>query len=343
MKGVNVILLGFGNVGQAFLQVLQEKKEICLTRYGLDFLLRSVFRQGGALYSQQSLAVKEILEEYSPRASFHKDPAWHRGLGLEPVLESLEPGVLVECISSDRRSGEPGLSLMSAALERGWNVVTADKGPLVGGFRDLYEMAKGHQVSLKISGATAAALPTLDVALYSLAGTDIYQIEGILNGTTNYILTRIKEGAGYQEALAEAQSKGIAEPDPSLDITGWDTASKILIISSAVMETEFSVEDMKIQGIDKIPPGLLDQGRKEGQALKLLGKLSKEAGKFQLEVAPEVINSSHPLFGVDGANKGITFYTDTMGAVTVTGGKSDPRGAGAALLKDVITIYKRNI
>ena len=343
MKGVNVILLGFGNVGQAFLQVLQEKKEICLTRYGLDFLLRSVFRQGGALYSQQSLAVKEILEEYSPRASFHKDPAWHKDLGLEHVLESLEPGVLVECISSDRRSGEPGLSLMSAALERGWNVVTADKGPLVGGFRDLYEMAKGHQVSLKISGATAAALPTLDVALYSLAGTDIYQIEGILNGTTNYILTRIKEGAGYQEALAEAQSKGIAEPDPLLDVTGWDTASKILTISSAVMETEFSVEDMKIQGIDKIPPGLLDQGRKEGQALKLLGKLSKKAGKFQLEVAPEVINSSHPLFGVDGANKGITFYTDTMGAVTVTGGKSDPRGAGAALLKDMITIYKRNI
>jgi len=342
MKGVNVILLGFGNVGQAFLQVLQEKKEICLTRYGLDFRLRSVFRQGGALYSQKSLAVKEILEEYSPRASFHKDPAWHQGLGLEPVLESLEPGVLVECISSDRRSGEPGLSLMSAALERGWHVVTADKGPLVGGFRDLYEMAKGHQVSLKISGATAAALPTLDVALYSLAGTDIYQIEGILNGTTNYILTRIKEGAGYQEALAEARSKGIAEPDPLLDVTGWDTASKILIISSAVMETEFSVEDMKIQGIDKIPPGLLDQGRKEGQALKLLGKLSKKAGKFQLEVAPEVINSSHPLFGVDGANKGITFYTDTMGAVTVTGGKSDPRGAGAALLKDIIGIYRRD-
>ena len=342
MKGVNVILLGFGNVSQAFLQILQEKKEICLTRYGLDFRLRSVFRQGGALYSQKSLAVKEILEEYSPRASFHKDPAWHQGLGLEPVLESLEPGVLVECISSDRRSGEPGLSLMSAALERGWHVVTADKGPLVGGFRDLYEMAKGHQVSLKISGATAAALPTLDVALYSLAGTDIYQIEGILNGTTNYILTRIKEGAGYQEALAEAQSKGIAEPDPLLDVTGWDTASKILIISSAVMETEFSVEDMKIQGIDKIPPGLLDQGRKEGQALKLLGKLSKEAGKFQLEVAPEVINSSHPLFGVDGANKGITFYTDTMGAVTVTGGKSDPRGAGAALLKDIIGIYRRD-
>jgi len=343
MKGVNIVLLGYGNVGRAFLQVLQEKREIMLARYGLDFRLHSVFRQGGALYSPQPLAVKEILEEYAPRASFQKDPDWYQDLGLEHVLESTDPGVLVECISSDKKGGEPGLSLISVALERGWHVVTADKGPLVAGFRELFERARSHQVSLKISGATAAALPTLDVALHSLAGTDIYQIEGILNGTTNYILTRIREGAGYPEALAEAQSKGIAEPDPSLDITGWDTASKILIISSAILETEFSVENMKIQGVDNIPPDLLDQGKKEGQALKLLGKLSKKAGKFQLEVALEVIDSSHPLFGVDGIDKGITFYTDTMGAVTVTGGKSDPRGAGAALLKDIIAIYQRDI
>ena len=99
---------------------------------------------------------------------------------------------------------------------------------------------------------------------------------------------------------------------------------------------------MRVQGIDKIPPDLLEQGRKQGQALKLLGRLSKKAGKFQLEVALEVIDSAHPLYGVDGTDKGITFYTDTMGAVTIIGGKSDPRGAGAALLKDIITIFKRN-
>ena len=343
MKGVNIILLGYGNVGRAFLQVLQEKKDVILARYGLDFRLYAVFRRGGALYSQQPLAVKEILDKYCLGSSFHEDPAWHQDLELRPVLESLEPGVLVECISSDRRSGEPGFFLISAALERGWHVVTADKGPLVAGFRELFEKAKGHQVSLKISGATAAALPTLDVALHSLAGTEIYRIEGILNGTTNYILTRLRKGVGYQEALAEAQCKGIAEPDPSLDVSGEDTASKILIISSAVLETEFSAEDVRVQGIDKIPPDLLEQGRKQGRALKLLGRLSKKAGKFQLEVALEVIDSSHHLFGVDGTNKGITFYTDTLGAVTVIGGRSDPRGAGAALLKDIITIYQRTL
>ena len=151
MKRVNLVLLGYGNVGRAFLQVLEERREIILARYGLDFRLHSVFRQGGALCSPQPLAVKEILEEYPPRASFQKDPGWHQDLGLERVLESIDPGVLVECISSDRRSGEPGLSLISVALERGWHVVTADKGPLVAGFRELFERAKSHQVSLKIS------------------------------------------------------------------------------------------------------------------------------------------------------------------------------------------------
>jgi homoserine dehydrogenase len=196
-------------------------------------------------------------------------------------------------------------------------------------------------VELKFSGATAAALPTLDVALYSLAGTEISRIEGILNGTTNHILTRIMEGANYEVALKEAQSKGIAETDPSLDVSGWDTASKILIISNAVLKTDFSLDDMKIQGIESIPSKLLDQGREKDKGLKLLGRLWSKGGEYQLEVVLTVIDNSHPLFGVDGTNKGIVFFTDTMNSITVIGGKSDPIGTGAALLKDIVNIYRK--
>jgi homoserine dehydrogenase len=194
-------------------------------------------------------------------------------------------------------------------------------------------------VDLRFSGATAAALPTLDVALYSLAGTEISRIEGILNGTTNYILTRMKEGIEYQKALKEAQSRGIAEPDPTLDVGGWDTASKILIISNAVLHTDFSLADVKVDGITAVPTNLLNEGKEEGRALKLLGKITKETGSFHLEVGVTLIDKDHPLFGVDGTNKGITFLTDTMDSITVTGGKSDPRGTGASLLKDIINIY----
>ncbi len=337
-KVINIILMGFGNVGQAFLRVLREKNELCRTHYGLDIRVLSVFRSSGAFFSSQPLEIDAILE-YS--TSSQKSPDWKPDLNLTSVLESSEPGVLVECTPFGSQSGEPGLSHIRDALEHGWHVVTANKSPLVVNFQGLCEKARRNHVALKFSGATAAALPTLDVALYSLAGTEVSRIEGILNGTTNHILTRINEGVSYGEALEEAQSKGIAETDPSLDVSGWDTAAKILIITNAVLKTDFSLDDVRIQGIESIPPKLLNQGREKDKALKLLGRLWRKAGEYQLDVALTVIDNSHPLFGVDGTNKGIVFFTDTMNSITVIGGKSDPIGTGAALLKDIINIYRK--
>jgi len=265
---------------------------------------------------------------------------WRPGIRLDSVLEKERAGVLVECTPSNIKKGEPGLSHLHQALDRGWHVVTANKGPLVVDFPGLKRKAKEKHLALKFSGATAAALPTLDVALFSLAGAEITGIEGILNGTTNYILTRMEDGMDYREALREAQAKGIAESDPSLDVEGWDTASKILLIANEVLGTEFSMKDVKVEGITNISPHIVNQARKKGKSLKLLGKLTKIKDEFKIEVALSAIDDSNPLFGVDGANKGITFTTDTMDKVTVSGGKSDPRGAGASLLKDIINIYR---
>lgn len=332
--------MGFGKVGQAFLQIAHKKAEFCRRQYGLDIRFQSIFEIDGALFSSQTLEMGKILEEISSVSLFRKSSYWKPDVDLQEVLTSIEPGVLVECTPSNIRSGEPGISHIRQALEKGWHVVTANKGPLVVDFRGLREKAQENRVALKFSGATAAALPTLDVALYSLAGTEIFRIEGILNGTTNYILTRMKDGMDYQEALEEAQSKGIAETDPSLDVEGWDTASKILLIANAVLNADFTLDDVKIEGINLIPSHLLHQGREEDKALKLLGRFLKEE-EPHLEVTLAIIDSTHPLFSVNGANKGITFVTDTMNSVTVTGGKSDPRGAGAALLKDIINIYRK--
>ncbi|UCC40592.1 MAG: homoserine dehydrogenase [Candidatus Aminicenantes bacterium] len=342
MKKVNIILVGFGRVGKAFFQVVHEKTAFCQERYGLDLRLYSICEIDGALFSPDPLDASHILERFPSLSLMRENPYWKEGLHLRDLLSSIEPGVLVECTPSNIRSGEPGLNHLRQALDGGWHVVTASTGPLVVDFRGLREKAKEHGVKLKFSGATAAALPALDMALYSLAGAEVYRIEGILNGTTNYILTRMKEGMDYKQALEEAQSKGIAEPDPSLDVEGWDTASKILLITNAALDADFTLDDIKVEGITAIPTYLLVQGKEEGKALKLLGRFSKEE-KTPLEVSLKVIERSHPLYGVNGADKGITFTTDTMHSVTVTGGKSDPRGAGAALLKDIINIYRKNL
>ena len=339
MKNINVILMGFGNVGKAFLKLVNEKRKLCQQRYGLDIRFHSIFDLGGALVYSSLAGAGEILESLSLEPLLSENSHWRAGFSLLEALESVEPGVLVECTPSNIKSGEPGLTHIRQALQRAWHVATANKGPLVVDFRGLREMAEKHQVALKFSGATAAALPTLDVALYSLTGAEILQIEGILNGTTNFILTRMREGIDYEEALREAQEKGIAEHDPSLDVEGWDTASKILLIANAALEENFSLNEVRVEGITSIPPRLLRQGKEKGWSLKLLGKAKKERGQFQLAVGLHILDGSHPLYGVDGANKGITFMTDTMDSITVTGGRSDPRGAGATLLKDIINIY----
>jgi len=337
-KTVNLVLMGFGNVGRAFFALLQEKAGFIRTKYGLDLHLRAILEVNGGLFSSSSINQEDVTGKSA--AELARSPLWNPALALETVLGDIEAGVLVECTPSDIKTGGPGLRHIRTALDNGWHVATANKGPLAVDLKNLTQKAETKHVELKSSGATAAALPTLDVGLVSLAGAEILAVEGILNGTSNFILGRMEQGTGYSKALEEAQAKGIAERDPRLDIEGWDTAVKLLLIANIVMGLELSLADIKVQGITNVPPSLLEAARKEGKALKLLGKVRRKDSNISAAVSVSAIDRSHPLFGVDGTNKGVVYYTDSMGAIAVTGGKSDPRGAAAALLKDIINIYR---
>ena len=336
-RRIAVILAGFGHVGKAFVALLQEKGGSLRNRYGLDLSLRAILKSDGGFMAEADMPINGLSEMSAGQTSGH--PLWMAGLTVKSALKKSGPGILVECTPSNIQTGEPGLGHIRAALRAGWHVVTANKGPLAVDFKGLRDLAQANHLILKCIAATAAALPTLDVGLYSLAGAEIKTIEGILNGTSNYILTRMEEGAEYREALKEAQDKGIAEHNPALDVEGWDTAVKLLLIANSVLGLDITLQDIKVAGITKIPPELLARAKQKGKAYKLIGSMTRAAGRWKADVSPEAIDRSHPLFGVSGTDKGITFLTDTMGTVTVTGGKSDPRGAAAALLKDIIHIF----
>ena len=339
MKRVNIIIAGFGRVGRAFWKVVEDKRKVCRERYGLDLVLKAVFKSDGGIFSDTPISMKSSLPGAPLR--IQESPDWKPRLRVQNIIGDLEPGVLVECTPSDLRTGEPGLSHLMAALEKGWHAAAASKGALVLRFKELAGLARQNGVQLKFSGAAAAALPTLDVGIQSLAGADVLGIEGILNGTTNFILTRMGEGMDSEQALREAQDKGIAEPDPTLDIDGWDTACKLLLICNAVMRTDFGLSEVQVEGIRGISHELVIKASQLGKAIKLMGKCSKDERDrpLKLEVGLALLDRSHPLYGVNETTKGITFYTDTMGSVTLIGGKSDPLGTGAALLKDIIGIY----
>lgn len=337
-----VIVCGFGRVGRAFARLVREKSGLLRSACGLELAVVGIGELTGSLHRPDGLNAADAADAFERAGSFAGHPdreaAW-RGIDL---VRAARADLLVETTPTDVQTGEPAMSHVREALSRGMGVASANKGPFIRAYRELAALAREKGAALKVSAAAAAALPTLDVARTCLAGAEILSIEGVLNGTTNFILSRMRtDGGSYEEALAEAQALGIAETDPTIDVEGIDTANKLALIANVCMDADLRPEDIPRAGIAGFSAAEARSAAEGGKILRLVGAARREEnGRVKARVAPEALPPEHPLAGVDGAEKGITYETDTMDRVTLTGGKSDPRGAAAALLKDVINIHR---
>jgi len=334
-----IILCGFGNVGKAFAHLVQERREGIRKKYGLDLELVAVVDIGGAVISEKgALPIDKLLIHVENGGAVETLNTYGRpGISGVETISNCPAHVLVETTPTNLKDAEPGKGHMAAALKNGLDVVSANKGPLVLYYRELLDLARKKGCRVFMSAATAAALPTLDVGLLCLAGSDVLSIEGILNGTTNYILTRMHlEKCAYETALLAAQEMGIAETDPTLDVEGLDTRNKLVLITNQVFDREFSLSDVAVTGITGVTLSDIEAAESDGKVLKLIGTTEFVNDKLKLSVAPRALDPDHPLAVINFSEKGISYLTDTMGRVTVTGGKSSPVGAGAALLKDLI-------
>jgi len=343
MRTVGVVVCGLGGVGRALLGLLAEKKQDIRDSREIDFVLTAAVDIGGAAMSnnREGLppgALKAHLERKSPVEEFAD--CGRPGLSGQEAIRQAEAQVLVETTPTNLEDGEPGTTHIRTALEQKMEVVSANKGPLVLYFRELHELARANGCGIHISAATAAALPTIDVGRVCLAGTRILSVEGILNGTTNYVLTRMRtEGCTYEVALKGAQELGIAETNPSFDVEGKDTANKMILISNRIFGTDYGPDDIAVKGITEVTPGDIAAAAADGKVIKLIGSAVREGDRIALRVAPVALAGDHPLALVNGSEKAISYMTDTMDRVTVSGGKSSPVGAAAAVLKDMINAF----
>jgi len=342
---VKLIICGFGKVGQAFAELLDNKKDKLKNQFNLEICLVCVVDLFGAATIQgkgECIPLRSLLTFVKRGGRVDQFPSLGKEgfKGKQAILET-EADVLIETTPTNIITGESGLTHIRTALKRGINVISANKGPLVLKFGELNSLAKKQGVQLRFGAATAAALPTIDLGYYCLAGTEIIKIEGILNGTTNYILTRMHDsGCSVEEALSEAQNMGIAEKNPRLDLEGWDTANKLILIVNKLFGCNLALSEVTVKGILDVTRKEILNAKREGKIIKLIGRISREEKQVIASVSPELLSMEHPLFAVKGAEKGITFTTDSMGKITVTGGKSNPRAAAAALLRDLINIYR---
>lgn len=339
MQQRRIVLCGLGNVGKRFLSLVYERRQTLQERYGFTIEVAGVVDIGGAAISPTGgLPLADLLSFVHEGGKVETFP----GYGI-PKLSGVEAirnysfDILVETTPTNLTDGGPAYPFVLAAIQKGMDIVSANKGPFVLHFTQLKKLAETHNSHLFISAATGAALPTLDIGKFSIVGADISSIEGILNGTTNYILTKMHlEKTTYADALKQAQAMGIAETDPTLDVEGFDTRNKIVLIANTLLNGHFGIEDVPVQGITHITFEDIERGDRNGKILKLVASAQVQNGKVELAVAPKYLDKTHPLASIHYSEKGITYTTDTMGQITVLGGKSSPMGAAAALLKDVI-------
>jgi len=343
MKTVKIILCGCGGVGKEFLQLIAERSEEIKNKYGLNLVISAVVDYHGAAFtdSDTGLPVAKLVAFVKIGNEVQTFPTYGRdGITGAEVIAQLDADVMVEATPTNLVEGGAAKEHVFGAIDKGMEIVSANKGPFVLFYEEVFKKARKKGCGLHISAATAAALPTLDVGLTCLAGTRINSAEGILNGTTNYILSEMRNNSTtYDAALKEAQQLGIAETDPSYDVEGKDTANKTILIANRVFGKTFGLADISIEGITKVTPEDIENAAKNGKVIKLIGTAETVNGEVRLNVAPKVIDEKHPLALVNGSEKAITYMTDTMGNITVMGGKSSPVAAAAAVLKDIINAY----
>ena len=341
VEQVKLVLIGVGNIGRRFLEILACKEETLRARFGLELVLVGVADTSGAALAAEGLDPLQVIQLKREGQGVAAYPLLGRpDMGAVELVQRSQADVLLEASPTNLRDGQPGLGCMEEALRRGMHVVTVNKGPLVLAYSRLTKLATENGVKLVFSGAVAGGLPTVNIGRRDLAGSDILRLEGILNLTTNYILTQMAEkGKSYAEALAEAQAEGHAEADPSLDVEGWDAANKLVILAQSVLGQAASLEDVEVEGITGIGPEELKQAAASGKTIKLIAKAEREDGGYRLSVRPTWLDRSHPLAHLTAHQMGIVYHTDINGTITATIVEEDPMPTAAAMLRDLINIY----
>ena len=228
--------------------------------------------------------------------------------------------MLAEATLTDLKTGEPGLSHIRAALSRGIHVTTTNKGPVAVAFDELSTLADTCGAKFRYEGVVMSGTPLIQMLRSGMAGCTILKLEGILNGTTNFILTKMSnEGSSYAEALEEATSLGYAEADPSGDVLGWDAAGKVSILAKVIFGKDIPVTEVERQGITGVTPENIKEAFDNGYTVKLIAGLNWINGILYAYVTPKEIPLSHPLASIRGATNAVTITSDNLGEVTLIG------------------------
>ncbi len=326
--------MGWGVVGQSFAQIITQRKKELAKKYGFRPRIVAIVDKKGAAINPKGLDLEEMLTLKKDKGTVATSSQYGRpDMTALEAIETVEAETIVEVTPTNIETAEPGLSYIKAAFRTGKHVVTTNKGPLALALPALTELADYNNVCLRFSGTVGAGTPILEFAKNCLQGDKIVSVRGILNGTTNYILTEMDEKhITFDEALKAAQKLGYAEADPTMDVDGYDAAAKLVIMANWIMNKKVTIDDVKIRGIRDVSAQDIADAAEKDCTIKLIGSIEES-----LKVEPTQISKHDPL-AVDGALNAVTFVSESAGEQTIIGLGAGGVETASAVLRDLLDI-----
>ncbi|EJN20365.1 homoserine dehydrogenase [Pseudomonas sp. GM79] len=342
MTEYKLALVGFGGVNRALAQLIAERNENWKTELGFTLKIVGVTDLFlGSVIGREGLDAALLTKLPAVKGALAQLPGGEADALNEAVIKDCGADIIVEATFTNPVDGEPATSFCRWALERGKHVVTTNKGPIALHGAELNELARCNNVAFEYEGAVMSGTPVIRLAKQSLAGSSIIGFEGILNGTSNFVLTCMEGGLGFADAVSKAQDLGYAEADPTADVEGHDVRLKVVILANELLDAKLNVSDVRCSGISSLDLGDIEKARQDGARWKLIGAAMRHAdGAISASVEPRLLKHDHPLAGISGATNAVSFTTNLLGAVTVSGPGAGRMETAFALLSDIISIHQ---
>lgn len=341
----NLAFIGFGNVARSLVRLLERKRGLLQSKPDITYAITGIAtgRHGFAV-NPDGLDIQKALEwveggkSVAPLSTFQVDDSL-------AVIKHSSAHVMFENSPVNTQTGQPALDHIRTALNLGMHAITANKGPVVHGYQALTALAESQGKKFRFESAVLGGAPIFSVMREAFPLAEIAAFKGILNATTNVILSRMENGESYEQALALAQSIGLAETDPTNDVDGWDAAIKVAALVTVLMDTPMTPQQVNPTGIRGITSEMIAQAKAEGKRYKLVCSAEKVGENVTASVSPQLVDAASPLYGMMNSSTGVTVRTDVILDYSVTlsekpGMTGGPEETAYGLFADFVNIVR---
>lgn len=335
---LRIAILGYGNVGRALIEMLAAKADVLRDRHNLTVGVVGILtRRAGGWLAADGVSPADVLASGWPEQGLPAGAEAFAGDSLA-FASTVPADVLVELTTLDAATGQPALDHVRGALSSGKSVVTANKGPIAHAYRELQTLAEKRGLALRFESTVMDGTPIFSMAAASLPATMFAGFRGLLNSTSNYVLSRMALGETLEEAITGAQRLGIAEANPANDLEGWDAAVKATVLANVLLGADLRPSDVRREGLGAEAMRQAHEALLPGQTLKQVAEAERGGDTVTARIRLEALGPGDLLAHLSGMEAGLTLLTDTMGDLTIIEGEGGPGQTAHGVMADLVAI-----